>query len=100
MPTSVKSTDLSSFFHNYKMNPSDKSMDEFEHSSSSSSSNSSSGSTNNNNNGQVSISSATINANFSIKITVLVLLCFQNSGHALLTRYSRVSKLLIPFNYN
>lgn len=83
MPISVKSTDLS-FFQNYKMNPSDKSMDEFEHSSSSA---------NSTNIGQSSISSATINANFSIKITVLVLLCFQNSGHALLTRYSRVSNL-------
>lgn len=80
MPISVKSTDLS-FFQNYKMNPSDKSMDEFEYSSSSTSST----------NAQISISSAAINANFSIKITVLVLLCFQNSGHALLTRYSRVS---------
>lgn len=91
MPISVKSTDLDSFFQNYKMNPSDKSMDEFEHSSSSTSS------TNNiKNNVQVSISSAISNANFSIKITVLVLLCFQNSGHALLTRYSRVS--IVPYN--
>jgi len=64
------------------MNPSDKSMDEFDHSSSSSGKEQT-----------TTISNAIANANFSIKITVLVLLCFQNSGHALLTRYSRVSSL-------
>ena len=30
------------------------------------------------------------NNNLNIRAVVLILLCLQNSGHALLTRYSRV----------
>ena len=33
--------------------------------------------------------------NARVRLTVLVLLCCQNAGHALLTRYSRVSMFLV-----
>ena len=35
-------------------------------------------------------SSNTVATNLNIRGIVLILLCLQNSGHALLTRYSRV----------